>query len=113
MHELSIAMNILEIVEDYTSRENTKKVLELELDIGDLLGIEIPALKFALETTKEGSILESSVIVINAIQAQVQCQDCQSVFTAKTQFEPCPECQSFFSIIQSGNELKVKSILIE
>ena len=76
MHELSIAMNILEIVEDYTSRENTKKVLELELDIGDLSGIEIPALKFALETTKEGSILESSVIVINAIQAQVQCQDC-------------------------------------
>ncbi len=113
MHELSIAMNILEIVQDYTAKEGAQRVLELDLDIGTLSGIEIPALDFALNTLKPGSILEQSAIIIHEIEGNLKCKDCQIIYRANKIYEPCPNCMGFHSEIQSGKELQVNSILID
>ena len=41
MHELSIAMNIVEIVEENAAAANCKAVSEIDLEIGSMSGVVI------------------------------------------------------------------------
>ena len=49
MHELSIAMSIVDIAADYAARDNAKCVTEIEIEVGTLAGVVIDALDFAME----------------------------------------------------------------
>jgi len=113
MHEMSIALSIIDIAEAQAKKENAKFVKELELDIGTMAGIEFESLDFALETAVKNTILEQSDIKINKIQAIAKCLDCDNEFEAFQLFAKCPKCQSQTTFLTTGKELKVKSLLIE
>ena len=48
MHELSIAQNIVEISEDQVKKHKATGVDKIILQIGELAGIELDALDFAI-----------------------------------------------------------------
>lgn len=113
MHELSIAINIVEIAEEEVRKTTAEKVSELTLEIGDLSGVIIEALNFAMEEAVKGSVLENARIKINKIEAVARCSDCGHEFTTKEHLTVCPKCSSSFSDIIKGKELNVKSLVIE
>ena len=45
MHELSIVMSILDIANNTVELHHAKEVEVIELDIGEIAGIEMPALE--------------------------------------------------------------------
>ena len=49
MHELSIAVNIVEIAEENARKEDAKLISEIELEIGSQSGVVLEALELALE----------------------------------------------------------------
>lgn len=113
MHEMSIAMNILDIVQEYAEKEKATQVKEIELEIGTLSGIEFDALKFALEVTMKTALTKNSKIKIQKVQAKSACIDCKNEFETLNLFEQCPKCQSYSTEIIKGKELQVKSLLID
>ena len=58
MHELSIALGIVKIAEDETKKANAKKVTKIELEIGELSGVEIESLNFVWQSAIKDSVLE-------------------------------------------------------
>ncbi len=112
MHELSIAANILEIVEDNIKEVDAETVNELELEIGTLSGVVIDALSFALEQTKKDTVLENTKIIIKEIKAKVKCNNCNNIFEVDDFFTTCPKCDHFDSEIIQGKELNVKSLKV-
>ena len=55
MHEASLAGGVLQLVEDTARREGFSRLLELRLEAGQLAGVDIRALRFALESLAPGT----------------------------------------------------------
>ncbi len=110
---LSITLSIIEIAEEAAKKENASVITEIELDIGKQAGVVREALDFAIETAKQGTMLEKANWVINEIPALARCAECGNEFEISDLFTPCPVCGNPFSDVFQGNELKVKSLKIE
>jgi len=113
MHEFSITLNILNIVEENAKKLNAKIVHEIEMDIGVLSGVDYEALEFAMQHTKKSEMLENAVLVINKIPAKARCKSCDFEFGIDDFYTPCPECEKYHHDIIQGTELKVKAIKID
>lgn len=112
MHELSIAQSIVELVEKEARRNGSDTVLEVELEIGTLAGIELQTLDFALGSAVKNTMLEHARIVKQYIQGVGHCSDCEASFAVTTLLSPCLHCGSYCVRIVKGKELRVKSIVV-
>lgn len=112
MHEFSIALNIVEIVEQEVRKNNAHSVEQIELDIGKLSGIEPSALEFAWEQAVLNTVLAKAERKINYINGRAVCQECGAEFELDQIYDPCPVCNSFLKDILGGRELRVKSLTV-
>ncbi len=110
MHELSIAMNIVEIVEEQFGKEDNSPISEMELDIGAASGVVIEALRFALEEAVKSSILDNTRIIINEIPAKSKCLSCAHEFVPEDIISPCPSCGYLYADVISGKEMLIRRI---
>lgn len=113
MHEFSLVLNIIDIVTEYAIKENAKEVKEVEIEVGELSGVVIDAMEFALQTAVKGTLIEHSVVHIQEIKGMARCTSCLHEFETDSLFKPCPQCKTCAPDIIHGKELRVKSIVIE
>jgi hydrogenase nickel incorporation protein HypA/HybF len=113
MHELSIAYSIVEMVSEKAAEEKGEKVTRVELEIGDMAGIEIYALEFAWDVAVKESILEGSKLQIKKISAKARCEDCKYEYPVTSFYDSCPNCKSFRSDVFQGKELRVSSFYLD
>lgn len=113
MHELSIAMSIVEIAEENAAMAGVKNVSEIQIEIGDLSGVVDEALEFALEEAVKNTILKNAKRIVIKTSGKAKCLECNHEFAVDDVFTPCPKCSSFNNEIISGQELRVKSMLGE
>ncbi|MEJ2004400.1 MAG: hydrogenase maturation nickel metallochaperone HypA [Cyclobacteriaceae bacterium] len=84
----------------------------IELEIGELSGVEIAALEFIWEGAVRKSVLEKAERSINKVPGRARCMECSEEFDMEQLFDACPKCQQYFNDIIQGKELKVKSLTI-
>jgi len=112
MHELSIAMNIIDIVEEEMNKYHATNVGKIELEIGSLSGVVPEMLEFALKESMQDHPVKHAKIVINHIQAEGKCEQCGLTQKIETFYDPCSHCGNYNLTIKSGRELNIKSIEI-
>lgn len=112
MHEMSIAMNIIELTEEEVTKAGAEKVESVELEVGELSGIVIEALEFALDEAVKDTLLENAKVTITLKNAKAKCIKCNKEFRTNDFFTPCPGCNSIESEIIQGKELKIKSLVV-
>jgi len=112
MHEVSIAMNILQIIEEELSRNLGKTVLHVHLQIGVLSGVVPDSLLFALEASKPNGPLKTAEIFIDRLKAEAKCPECGNQFETEDYFGICPQCGNSRYDIISGRELIIKSVTL-
>lgn len=110
MHELSIAMNIMEIVSAEAEAAGADKVSRIELEIGAWSGVEPDAITLAMEEAVRGSIASKAALVFLWTKAVAGCEDCCNEFEPEDVFKICPYCNSLNTHLLTGKELKIKSI---
>src|SRR4051812_28994591 len=76
MHELSIAMALVEIATEEAERRGAR-VLAAHVKLGMLSGVVKEALMSAYEMASAGSPLEGTALVIDEIPAVIYCAVCQ------------------------------------
>jgi hydrogenase nickel incorporation protein HypA/HybF len=113
MHEMSIALSIIDLAADQAGKAGAEKIVEVELDIGTLSGVQIDALSFALDIAARDTVMESASIKINRIEAMSECMDCGHLFDAAGYVNQCPKCKEMNTFIRKGKEMLVKSLLVE
>jgi hydrogenase nickel incorporation protein HypA/HybF len=110
MHELSIAMSIVDMaLEEAERREVTIDAVHLEL--GHLSGVVAEALLFSYEIACSGTPLEGSRLVIKEVPIEVYCPACnaQRILTSMQWF-CCPECSAPTSEVIHGKELLITAL---
>ena len=110
MHEVSIILNVIEIVTQKALENNLTKINKVSLKIGELSGVMPESLKFAFDSCIQGTMLEDSMLGIENVSALGQCQDCKTEFPIEHFNKLCPSCNKFCTNIVRGYELYVNTI---
>lgn len=110
MHEMSIAIGIVNIAKEEAKKANVDRFSKIDLEIGTLAGIEFDSLDFVWEVAVKDSVLEHAKKRVHKIQAKAKCSDCNFEFPIKFIHDSCPKCGSFLKNILQGKELRVKSL---
>jgi len=113
MHEMSIAISIVEIAEEETRKAGASRVQTALLEVGKQSGVVLEALRFALEEAVKDTVLDTAHIDITEIDASARCNQCGTTFPVDDFFTPCPGCGSFETETISGKELKIKSLVVD
>jgi hydrogenase nickel incorporation protein HypA/HybF len=113
MHELSITESLLNTATEYAQKNSAKKVLALNLIIGDLSGIFDDSIQFYWDMISSDSICEKSVLNFDKRKAIMKCDSCENEFSLSGELLPCPNCGSMNLKIIAGNEFQLESIEIE
>ncbi len=109
MHELTIAVNILDTVEESALKHQAIEVTEVELEIGELSGVEYDALDFAFSQVPRSSLFRKTAFKVLRIRPTARCSDCNAEFPVSQYYTPCPHCSSLKTELIKGNELRIKS----
>jgi hydrogenase nickel incorporation protein HypA/HybF len=112
MHEMSLAGGILKVVEDAAARERFARVKCLRLEAGALAGVEVHALRFALEAIAPGTLLEGATIEIQEPPGTAWCMTCSTTVEIASRADPCPRCGRWQLAPTGGTELKVRELLV-
>lgn len=112
MHELSIIASIVDIAEEQVKKASAQRVDSIELEIGELAGVEWTALEFAWDVGVQQTILEGAEWYVHRIPGEARCSECGQHFVMDALFDPCPACGSFFNEILKGKELRVKALTV-
>jgi hydrogenase nickel incorporation protein HypA/HybF len=114
MHELSIALNILDLAAEETERQGGGRVVVVHLRLGPLSGVAKEALASAYELACEAGAAHPSRLVIEEVPIVVHCSTCDASRTlASAQLLCCPDCGTPTPEILSGHELEVVALEVE
>lgn len=112
MHEMSLAGGILTVVEQAAARERFRRVKTLRLEAGALAGIEVRALRFALDAIAPGTCLEGARIDIDEPAASAWCMGCSTSVSIRTRTQACPRCGGYRLQPTGGTELRVVEMIV-
>jgi hydrogenase nickel incorporation protein HypA/HybF len=113
MHEMSIALSIVEAVDAKARQEGAGKISGIDLLIGKLAGIEPESLKFCFSAAAKGSLAEDAELSIEEPEGLGDCGDCGTRFPVAFYYAECPRCRSLRVNIVSGEEFLIQSMTIE
>lgn len=113
MHELSIAQNIVEIVEHYVPEPTRSDVRSVRVRVGGLSGIVPESLEFSFSAIVAGTPLGSARLNIERVPAICRCEDCSMEFEAADFVFACPGCGGMHTRLISGSDLHVVDIELE
>lgn len=111
MHELSLALEVIELVQREADQRRITSVQEILIEVGDLSGVEADAFQSALELLVNGSILETTVIQIQRTPGKGRCTSCDKEIDMNHRLSVCPDCLRFPSEISGGDEFRVVSLV--
>jgi hydrogenase nickel incorporation protein HypA/HybF len=113
MHELSIAMSIIEMaLEEAQQREVV--VEAVHLDLGPLSGVVADALLFSYEIACRDTPLEGSRLVIREVPVEVYCPACDAPKVLHSmQWFCCPTCGAPTSQVIQGKQLAITALEVK
>jgi hydrogenase nickel incorporation protein HypA/HybF len=112
MHELSLAGGVLQLVEQAAAREHFARVQRLVLEAGALSGVEVHALRFALESLAPGTCLQGCIIEIEEPPGQAWCLPCSTTVPLAARGDACPHCGGYQLQPTGGLELRVRELIV-
>src|SRR3954451_16887698 len=113
MHELSIALSILDLVAEEAERQGGR-VAAVHLKLGPLSGVVKDALVSAYDLAREGTPLAQSELVVEEVPVITYCPACAVEHAPRSVQELCcPACGGPTPEAVSGRELEVVALEIE
>lgn len=113
MHELSLAMDLVDQLTEVVTSEKASKVLEISVVIGAMSGVERVPFEFAFPEAARNTPLEGAVLNILEIPLVLKCNHCGLESEPDELIMVCPGCNSISVEIIKGKEFLIKSMEVE
>jgi len=115
MHELSVAMRIVEALDQELAGEEDELIVSaVAIEVGALTGLVPEALQFSWDLATEGSLLQGSKLDIQVEDAAGYCPQCQEERTiTNLQSMRCPVCRTSIGQVTGGNELEILTVEVQ
>ena len=114
MHELGIVMNVVEQVEQVAKQNNVKRVLQLNVEVGEVSAIVPDLFTDCFEWAKKRTeYLKDAQLNLIVLQGISYCRSCKRTYETTKYAKQCPHCQSMDTYLVTGNEINIKDIQVE
>ncbi len=109
MHELSVVLEIFELVEEIMTEQDLKKVSTVSVQVGELSGILPDYFKECWNVSRIGSVFENTELILDYIPAVAKCT-CGCEYEMQKNSRICPKCHKTDYDIIRGREFMVSQI---
>jgi hydrogenase nickel incorporation protein HypA/HybF len=114
MHELGLAIDLVDVASETLSRLGPVKVKAVRLRLGPLAGVVKEALLFSFEAAATGTRLEGARLRIEDVPATAWCGVCEAERElVDAAIRRCPICQAPTPRLIRGDELQVLGLEVE
>ena len=113
MHEMSLAMGILQIVEDAARAQRFQRVRSVEVEIGELAAVEAEAIRFCFAAVTRGTLAEGAKLHVTSVLGEGLCFNCNQTVPLAALYDPCPICGGYPVQATGGTEMRVKELEVE
>jgi hydrogenase nickel incorporation protein HypA/HybF len=114
MHELSIAMSIVDLAQEEIEKRGATQVNAVHLKLGLLSGVVKDALLSSYGLACEGTALAGSTLLIEEVPIVAYCPKCDAPRPVSSiEWFVCPECSAPITQVLQGKELQVVGMEIQ
>ena len=114
MHELGIVKNVVEQVEKVAKENGVKKVLKLNMEIGEVSSIVPELFTDAFEWLKKRTdTMQETELNLVILQGISYCRSCRKTYETTKYAKECPYCKGNDTYLVTGNEINIKDIEVE
>ncbi len=111
MHELSIAMSIVEMATEEVEKRGAGRVEAVHLKLGLLSGVVSRALRASFDMACEETPLEGSRLLIEDVPIAIYCPTCRAEREVTSmQSLSCVACGTLASTVVRGREIEVVAL---
>jgi hydrogenase nickel incorporation protein HypA/HybF len=111
MHEMSVAVAVVEQVEQAARGCGADRAGKVTLQVGELAGIVPDALRFCFSLACAGTVLEGAELVTEPVPGRAGCGSCGRQWPTGMPPELCcPDCGAAAAELLSGRELQILSV---
>ena len=113
MHELSIAVNIVDGALEELRRRGAEEVIAIHLRVGRLSGVDQDALLFSYGLAAQETVLARSRLVIEPVEVAIFCPRCHAERSIRDfPILICGTCGTLAESIVRGKELEITGMEI-
>jgi len=114
VHELSIAMSLVELASDRAAEIGGARVAAVHVQLGALAGVVEEALRFSFDAAAGGTALDGARLVVDRVPVAVLCAPCgvERVLDEPLRFR-CPVCGAPATNVVRGREIELTALEVE
>lgn len=109
MHEMSIAMSLLEIAEAEARKQGCDRIMHIRVEYGALSGIMPDALSFCFRALIADTPHKNAELELVLLPLRLRCPFCGTEFGGEAQnaiWKECPQCgETVGHTVEQGREL--------
>jgi hydrogenase nickel incorporation protein HypA/HybF len=113
LHELSITENLLEIALRHAEQAGARRIMRLNLVIGQLSSVVDDSVAFYWDIVSRGTIAEGAELRFERVPGTLRCLSCGHVFPLDGQDYACPACDQAQVVAAGGDEFRLESIEVD
>jgi hydrogenase nickel incorporation protein HypA/HybF len=110
MHELAVCQALIEQVESIALARHACEVIEINVQIGPLSGVEPELLKQAFSVACAGTLADGAQLNLASMPIRVCCKTCGEVTDALPARLVCGQCGDWRTTIVSGDDLLLTTV---
>ncbi|MCL1861414.1 MAG: hydrogenase maturation nickel metallochaperone HypA [Proteobacteria bacterium] len=113
MHEMALAESVRDLIEAQAAKERFHHVRTVELEIGRLAAVDVPALRFALGIALRGTPADGADLLIAEPAGQALCTQCSRTLELAQRGDPCSACGSYQLTVVGGDHMRVSGLVVD
>jgi len=113
MHELTMAQELIRIVEDEQLRHGFEKVEVVKIKAGGFSGIDRHALDFAFQVVREGTCAAQARLELNIEPVKIVCRSCGFSMSARDAASSCPLCKSLDIALEGDSSFEIVALEVD
>ncbi|MFC8420305.1 hydrogenase maturation nickel metallochaperone HypA [Streptomyces sp. NPDC057236] len=111
MHEMSVALSVVDQVEQAARSGGAHGVRRVAVEIGELAGVVPDALAFCFGLACGGTLLEGAELVTRSVPGRASCAPCGRAWdTGMPPDMICAACRGGATELLSGRELRITEV---
>jgi hydrogenase nickel incorporation protein HypA/HybF len=113
MHEMSLAEGVLQLIEDASRQQGFVRCTAVWLEIGQLAGVEVEAMKFCFDAVTRSTLAENARLEVITTPGTGWCMSCATTVPMTESMGACPNCGGYQVQVTGGTEMRVKELEVE
>jgi hydrogenase nickel incorporation protein HypA/HybF len=110
MHELSVAVDMVQQIEEALYDEDARRVIRVNIIMGALSGIVPSAFELVFPLAADGTRVQGAELAIEEVRVCLFCRDCSEYSMPGIPVMVCPTCGSYNVEVSDGRDFQIESV---